>query len=215
MNELMTMEAARFDVEAPCGKKALRVRARKDGTLDVSAYATVWGELDCDGERMTKGAIEPYVGKGMPLMLWLHGTDKAFGSKPVGQWKSLELDDLGLQITGTVTDPKAIKRLRTARSFGLSVGSVWYLTRTARAGDGQKDIIDWPLLEVSIMEGGAQCVPSAMQELKAGDLMDLLAPVATKMGVELRRDGQPGVIRVSDAQIQARAVLDMLEDTGG
>jgi len=65
-------------------------------TRRIGAYATVWGELDCDGERMTMQAVAPYVNKANPLMLWMHGLDAEIGSELPGEWdaEAFVLDQL-------------------------------------------------------------------------------------------------------------------------
>ena len=168
--------------------------------MDVGAYATVWGELDCDGERMTKRAVEPYLGRGQPLMMWLHGVDPKVGSAPVGEWDKLTTDDFGLYAEGRVTDPAAVAKLKGAGAYGLSVGTMWNLVRREKAAvGGVVDITDWPLLEISIMEGGKQCVPSAHRDLADKALASALGTVAAKMGLQSRAGAQ------TQKQLQARA----------
>lgn len=190
-----TDAAIRFDIEAPCAHKAIKVVSA--GARRIGAYATVWGEQDCDADRMLKEAIEPYVGKGaVPLMLWMHGLDAALGNEIPGVWdgKSFKLDDIGLYVEGNVfhspMGDKAWSRLETAGSFGLSVGSAWYLVKRQKGRDGTQDITDWPLLEISIMEGGKQCVPSAQRQLGAG-LEALYRKAAVKFGVKWAPEGPP------------------------
>lgn len=186
--------AAKFDIEAPCLSKA--VKMIDAATRRIGAYATIWGELDCDKDRMTKTAIEPYLGKGAPYMFWLHGLDKDFGTNLVGTWDtaSFKIDNLGLYVEGNVNfdqwGDKAWQRLEAAKSFGLSVGSIWYLVKKKALSDGTKEIVDWPLLDISIMEGGKQCVPSARQNLKA-DVEIAYRSLALKFGLNTDHDGGP------------------------
>lgn len=172
-----TDAAIKFDINAPCGQKAIKIL--DEGERRIGAYATIWGELDCENERMTKGALENYVGvDAIPLMFWMHGLHTEFGSALVGKWDgaAFKMDDLGLWVEGEVyqntVGDRAWTNIKTAGSYGLSVGSLWYLVQRQKANDGMVDITDWPLLEISIMEGGKQCVPSAHRQVKT-DLVPL------------------------------------------
>ena len=204
--EWVVKMAAKFDVDAFCSKKAIKII--DDKTRRIAAYATIWGETDCDGERMTKAAIEPYVlSDAVPMMLWLHGLDKEFGGEVIGAWdkKAFRLDALGLWVEGNIADTsigdKAWKRLKAAGNVGLSVGSIWYLIKRQKAADGVTDIVLWPLLEISAMEGGKQCVPSAMRDLKS-NISELLVEHGIKMGVI-----EPVSNAVSTTRMQALVVL--------
>lgn len=175
--------AVEFDIDA-CPKKMIKViKAHEDESLTIGAYATIWGELDCDGERMQKEALEPYVNSNAtPYMFWLHGWDQAFGSTLVGEWDktTFTIDDVGLYVEGTVRHPEAIRRLQQAGEFGLSVGSNPKFVQV----DGLGNITDWALLEISIMEGGKQCVPNARREIDKVDdkYEDMLASKAAEFG---------------------------------
>lgn len=204
-----------FDLESPCSHKAIKFI--DEDSRRIGSYATVWGELDCDGERMTRKAIEKYVGKARPLMLWLHGVDKFFGANPVGEWdpESFKLDDLGLYVEGNLGDDEfgaeATKRIKKSNSFGLSVGSVWYLVKRKALNDGSREIVDWPLMDISVMEGGKQCVPSAHRDLKA-DLFNVYSGIATKMGISIENPIQKEEER--QRQIQQNALRWLVLSSG-
>ena len=174
---------AEFDLDA-CPKKMVKVLQDDGDTLHIGAYATIWGELDCEGERMTKEAIEPYVGLGAPLMFWIHGLTE-LGSEPVGSWDadSFVVDDTGLYVEGTVTHPEVVSKLREAGDIGLSVGSLFYMVQSEDAADGTTNLVNWPLLEISIMEGGKQCVPNALQDEVDKAIKATLEEHAAVMGV--------------------------------
>jgi HK97 family phage prohead protease len=161
-----------------------------EGTRRIGGYATIWGELDCDQERMTRGAIEPYIGKVRPLMLWMHGLDPHFKANPIGVWdeNSFKIDDTGLYTEGNLSydqyGDEAKKRLDTAGVMGLSVGSVHYLVKRETLSDGTKNLIDWPLMDISPMEGGRQCVPNAQRNLKS-DLAQQYSAIAAKLNIDL------------------------------
>lgn len=180
------MEETAQDIDGfMCTKKAIKIL--DPDTRRIGSYATIWGERDCENDRMTRAAIEPYIGKGNPFMFWLHGLDDHFGSNAVGVWDigSFKADNTGLFVEGNVgTDDwgnEAWKRINEAGSFGLSVGSFWYLVKKNELTDGTKEITNWPLLDISLMEGGKQCVPSARQDIK-GDVANMLMMAALKMG---------------------------------
>lgn len=206
-----------------CNEKAIKVL---DSALRrIGGYATVWGERDCEDDRMTKKAIEPYVGKGTPLMFWLHGLHKSFGSAVVGWWdiSSFKVNDVGLWVEGHIGVDKfgdmAWALVEKAGSFGLSIGSLWYLVRREALSDGSKDITDWPLLEISIMEGGQQCVPSAQESLK-GALYNACQEVATKMGVSTKGRRliallNPAIERMVNDERSRSDVIAMLASAAG
>lgn len=190
----LNQERISFDVDAPCPQKAVKIL--DDADRRIGAYATVWGELDCDNERMTKSAIQPYVGiEAAPMMLWMHGIDPEFGSQIPGAWvpSTFKVDEVGLYVEGSIyhnpIGDKAWSRLQSSGQLGLSLGTVWYLVKRKKGTDGTVDIIDWPLLEISIMEGGKQCVPSAQRDMKA-DLVGMLANLAVKMGVSVETEAK-------------------------
>lgn len=190
--------AAKFDLSAPCRSKAIKVI--DSGSRRIGAYATVWGELDCENDRMTPAAIEPYIGKAAPMMFWLHGLDKEFGSSPVGAWDtdSFKLDELGLFVEGHVGNDHwgdlAWQRINSAKSFGLSVGSLWYLVKKSVLEDGSKEITDWPLVDISLMEGGRQCVPSAQQKLNS-DLQLAYEFKAKQLGIVIKQPTGDGGLK--------------------
>ena len=188
-----TDEEIQFDLDT-CPKKMIKVLKSDDDTLTIGAYATIWGELDCDGERMQKEALEPYVeSNATPYMFWLHGWDSSFGSTIIGEWNkdSFVVDDIGLRVEGTVTHPEAIRRLKESGGFGLSVGSNPQYVQI----DGLGNITDWALLEISVMEGGKQCVPNARQEIDKTDNQydKLLATKAAEFGEQ--EAPEPTVVR--------------------
>lgn len=183
---------APVEQEVPATKTTCELKAIKvidAATRRIGLYVTVWNERDCQDDRMQRKAVEKYVGKGQPLMLWLHGFDPEFGAEPVGVWdvSSFKLDDFGWYAEGNISFDKygnlAWKRLEASKSVAGSLGSIWYLVDKVPNKDGTKDIIDWPPLEISIMEGGKQCVPSARASLKA--------PLFVKMNSIAEEFGRP------------------------
>jgi len=196
-----------FELDA-CPKKRVRVLKSTDDALTIGAYATIWGELDCDGERMQKEALQPYVdSNATPYMFWLHGWDGALGSTIIGEWDktTFTIDDVGLYVEGKVTHPEAIRRLQESGDLGLSVGSNPQYVQV----DGIGNITDWALLEISVMEGGKQCVPSAHSELakndKEYDIM--LRQKAVELGVvELTEEEAAREERETRAREEVRAL---------
>lgn len=197
-----------------CPRKAIKVLDA--ATRHIGAYATVWGELDCDGERMTRAAIEPYVLKhnAVPLMFWMHGLTAKFGATPVGAWApdTFVMDDIGLWVEGDVDRgglaDEAWAKITKARGYGLSVGSLWYMTKRQKASDGKVDIVDWPLLEISIMEGGKQCVPSAQRAVADEGLRTALRAGAVKLGVELEDEADADDGSAESADVRATIVSE-------
>ena len=205
-------------------RKAIKIL--DPATRRIAGYGTIWGELDCEGDRMTRRAIGPYVGHGTPLMFWLHGLHKDFGSAVVGTWNALtfKMDQEGLWVEGNVGSDEVGNRawalIKKAESYGLSLGSLHYLVKRHVRIDGSKDITNWPLIEISIMEGGQQCVPSAQQGLKS-ELQIVCQEVAIKMGVSmkgarLRALLEPAIERLMEDKDMTRAMVieEMAEAAG-
>ena len=201
---LKAQQEIEFDIDVPCGKKAIKiidVDSRR-----IGAYATIWGELDCDGERMTRKALEPSfvrikAKEAIPWMFWKHGIDPKFGSVIVGHWDpdSFVMDDLGLYVEGNLemdeNGTKALGILQIAGSIGLSVGTMWYLVKREKAADGTMNILDWPLVDISIMEGAKQCVPSAMRNFQNKVLKGLFEEAVVKMGLETEQEEEKSSAR--------------------
>lgn len=200
-----------------CQAKAMKMIDPETRTFGM--YATVWGERDCQNEVMQRPAIEKYMGKGTPLMLWEHGLNPEFGSNTVGKWFSdrFKVDDFGLWVEGQIGHDewgnKAWDKLQETKSIGGSVGSIWYLVKKDNQADGTRYINDWPLLEISVMCGTKQCVPSAKAAIKSEDL---LLPVAVKMGIDVdlnqNERGTEMSITKEDLQEMVAATIKKMEE---
>lgn len=68
-----------------------------------TAYASVFGNIDSDGDVITRGAFRHALithknNETLPAMLWSHNQ-----SEPIGKWLHFEEDDYGLLATGKLT----------------------------------------------------------------------------------------------------------------
>ena len=81
-----------------------------DDQGSFSGYASVFNELDDQGDRVVKGAFQNSIQKlivhgQQPKMLWQHNF-----SEPIGTWEEVKEDDRGLRVQG-----RLILELRRAR----------------------------------------------------------------------------------------------------
>lgn len=103
-----------------CG---LKFAKGDDGTFE--GYLSVFDRVDSYGDTVKKGAYEETLAgrKRMPPMLLNHD---AF-SIPIGVWKSMEEDDVGLRVVGELTkgnpvSEQAYASMKHGAMTGLSIG---------------------------------------------------------------------------------------------
>lgn len=135
------------------GIAILTIKAVQEGDdRFIEGYATLWDQIDLEGEVMTKDAIaghnlERFMQR--PMLFWRHGRDPSVGLTPVGKVLKAEVDDVGLWVKAVVFKGLEVANRvwdliqQGVRSF--SVGAVQKFVK--RIGDR---IVDWPLAEISI-----------------------------------------------------------------
>lgn len=122
-----------------------------DALLRISGYASLFGQSDLSGDRVTRGAFAASLlalPDGRLPMLFGHDT-----ATPIGVWDRLFEDQTGLFVSGRVFGGSDIAK-RTARLIqegavsGLSIG--YRVNRSIRR-DGGRILSDLDLWEVSVV----------------------------------------------------------------
>lgn len=75
-------------------------RMQSLGERQFSGYASVFGNRNCYGFEIAKGAYDEVLSKPVPLMFYGHNTDTV----PIGKWVSMEADEHGLSVVGELTE---------------------------------------------------------------------------------------------------------------
>lgn len=160
----------------------------------ITGYASKWDEVDSYSDVMVRGAFKATLAaaraKGrLPAMLWSHSS-----SEPCGAWTSMEEDDVGLRVSGTLAlstqrGAEAMELLKIGGCTGLSIGyrlppggSTWdATTRTNK-------ITAVDLLEVSLVAMPA--VDSAridgLKSRPADEALDRLLATARQLTTRTR-----------------------------
>ncbi|WP_230481050.1 HK97 family phage prohead protease [Sphingomonas sp. Leaf21] len=107
-------------------------------SLTFTGYAAIWDRMDRAGDVMRRGA---FAGAPLVPLLWQHrGT-------AMGRVVSLNEDDTGLAVEGTVDDPALAAMVRAGTVAGLSVG---YRPRRVHQG-AARAILSAELVEISLV----------------------------------------------------------------
>lgn len=129
------------------------VQIKMDGdTGRFAGYASVFGNVDADGDIVLRGAFESTLRThGKPKMFFNHDWDAI----PVGKWLKTTEDDHGLLVEGELTPGlSAAADVRAAMKHGtldgLSVGGLVKIDDTEQMQDGKRIIRRWTrLIEIS------------------------------------------------------------------
>lgn len=130
-----------------------KATADDDGIGRINGYGSVFGNKDSYGEIVVKGAfnqsLDELKGSDLP-MLWQHQSDM-----PVGLWKNLRQDDMGLRSEGTMPlQIASIKEKYQMAEAGLVKGlSIGYRVRKDGyefLDDGTVLLKDLDLREISL-----------------------------------------------------------------
>lgn len=125
---------------------------KEDGSF--SGYGSVFGNEDAYGDVVEKGAFVKSLAKKFPAMLWQHDS-----ATPVGVWKEIREDDLGLYMEGQLLVGKvekaseAYELIKAGAIKGLSIGfrsKAWEWSKND-AGDSVRHLKEVDLWEVSLV----------------------------------------------------------------
>lgn len=123
-----------------------------DATMAFSGYASVFGGVDAYGDTIAKGAYShTLASRSRPIrMRWNHT------GPVIGKWTTLEEDDKGLWVEGSLTPGHSIARdvyasLKHGAVDGLSIG---YLIPPggAEEREGIRHLRSIELVEISVVE---------------------------------------------------------------
>ena len=111
---------------APVAPPLFEIKRSPNGT-EISGYASVFGNVDSDGEIVDRGAFSASLAQHrkadtLPLMLWQHDTHAV-----IGKWDRFEEDGTGLLATGRLLPAvqraaEAIALIGEGAIYGLSIG---------------------------------------------------------------------------------------------
>jgi HK97 family phage prohead protease len=143
----------KFDLELE--RVGLKFAKGEEATFE--GYLSVWDSVDSYGDTVRKGAFELTLEdrKRAPPMLLNHDR---WSSLPVGIWKSMEEDDVGLRVVGEMTPGNRLAEdvyasMKHGAISGLSIG---YRAMKYKANDsGGLD-----LLQIHLIEGSIVTVPA-------------------------------------------------------
>ena len=111
---------------APVATPLFEIKKSPTGT-EISGYASVFGNIDSDGEIVDRGAFVASLAQHrkagtQPLMLWQHDPHQV-----IGKWDHFEEDSTGLLATGRLLPAvqraaEAIALISEGAIYGLSIG---------------------------------------------------------------------------------------------
>lgn len=100
----------------------LEVKFSADSGM-FEGYASIFDQIDSDGDRIEKGAFIESLKSKLPAMLWQHNM-----KEPIGKFTHVEEDDVGLYVKGHLAQEgrgrEAYSLLKMGAINGLSVGFV-------------------------------------------------------------------------------------------
>lgn len=111
---------------APVSAPLFEIKRSLNGT-EIKGYASVFGNIDADGEVVARGAFTASLAQHrkadtQPLMLWQHDPHAV-----IGKWDKFEEDGTGLLATGRLLPAvqraaEAIALIGEGAIYGLSIG---------------------------------------------------------------------------------------------
>jgi HK97 family phage prohead protease len=137
---------------APVATPLFEIKRSPNGT-EISGYASVFGNVDQDGEIVDRGAFTASLAQHRkdgtrPLLLWQHKS-----AEPIGIWDHFEEDSIGLLATGRLLPTvqrgaEAIALIGEGAIYGLSIG---FRTVRDRVINKIRHLENIDLLEVSLV----------------------------------------------------------------
>ncbi|MEI7605919.1 MAG: phage major capsid protein [Rhodospirillaceae bacterium] len=205
------------------GKSRLELKFDPSGT--VTGYASCYG-LPSDSVR---DIVAPgcFAGATEVKMLREHGGPQ------IGRWTSISEDDIGLKVTGTVTDSATLADLKAGKLDGLSIG--YLATKSRKDSSGRRVLERVNLKEISVvkrpassrarvlsiksaaagkgsnmldLESAGAGEDNGVTETKSVDIAAALAPITArldKLETIGRRPGAAGGVETKSADIETKA----------
>jgi len=157
---------------------------------EIQGYASVFGNVDKDGEVVDKGAfahwLELYKSQDLPL-LWIHQTQQI----PIGITTILKEDDYGLYYEAKIHNTQQGQDLiKAIESGAIDCSSFKYGIVDSYEDDGIPHLSDLALIEISAVTKGLSANPLATLQIKTKEYEDYKIPVDNTVDIfqaELRR----------------------------
>jgi len=177
----------------------LEVKADSDGRFE--GYASVYGVVDRDGDRIVRGAFDASIKQHMPALLWQHSP-----KDPIGRLDVVREDTKGLFVRGRLAmegrGAEAYALLKMGALDGLSIG---FVTKEASrdAATGVRTITRADLAEISLVTFPA----NSLARIEAVKAAHALPVTDTGAGIDAAIRSAPPA--------DVRAFEHFLRDQGG
>lgn len=158
-----------------------------DGEWKVSGYATVFGNRNCYGFQIKKGAYSKLLSEGVtPKMFFNHQS----WSIPIGKWTALAEDEIGLKVEGVLT--KGVSQaediynaIKAGTVDGLSVSIGWRFEDEKELDDGTTELQSISMLdEISVVTWPADGKARVTQVLSADEVDDRIEAIESVRDLE-------------------------------
>jgi|GEM_PF-2010246 len=166
-SQTMTREVTSVPLEL----KAAGDAGGENGTFE--GYGAIFGNLDRDGDVVSRGAFSESLKGRMPALLWQHNA-----KEPIGRFDVVREDKKGLYVKGRLSmegrGREAYELLKMGALDGLSIG---FVTREAsrNAATGTRTITKADLMEISLVTFPANEL-ARVTGVKSTDYQDLETP---------------------------------------
>ncbi len=158
-----------------------------DGQWTVSGYATVFGNRNSYGFAIKKGAYSKVLSAGVkPKMFFNH---QSF-SVPIGAWTELSEDEIGLKVTGVLTQgvsqaEDVYNAIRAGTIDGLSVSISWRADDEEDLEDGSYQLTAISRLdEISLVTFPSDSKARVTQVLSADEVDSKIESLETVRDLE-------------------------------
>lgn len=185
------------------------VALKADDSGRFSGYASVFGNVDSDGDIILRGAFEGTLKThGKPKMFFNH----EWGTIPIGKWLTAKEDDHGLMVEGEFTPGlPAAEAVRAAMKHGtldgLSVGGLVKQADSELMEDGRRVIRRWSrLIEISpVVFPANDSARVDTSSVKGGsDILELIEDAASIREIELLLRDAAGLSKAATSALVAR-----------
>lgn len=158
-----------------------------DGEWKVSGYATIFGNKNCYGFQINKGAYKKLLSEGVkPKMFFNHRSFEV----PIGKWNVLSEDDIGLKVEGVLTKGVSLAEdiynaVKAGTVDGLSVAIGWRFDDEEELSDGTIQLNNISSLdEISIVTYPGDSKARVTQVLSADELDEKIEAIETVRDLE-------------------------------
>jgi len=176
------------------------LKAKAEGTGEITGYASVFDNVDAQGDIIRKGAftktIKERVKAGKVLLMirhFAHGGDTA---EAIGQVAEAKEDSRGLWIRGVLYDSQLAQETRgkiiaSPKAYGMSVGYT-----TVRASD--------------IYDEQGKVTGKELQELKLYEVTVTAVPANEETSAEAKSGTAPAAKTLAEVEAEVKALRDIV-----